>query len=200
MMRRSCGSFTSLTSHSSINSQTKIFNTRDFKNYIANMEDDIIKVSNDYYHYASRYDKKINNIINRYEERTNKLFIDLRYREAECRRLNNKLEYICKEVSKIKEYTNISYYICEASDANATSKASDANATSGDANATSGDANATNATSKASDEETSGNSGNSSKTRVRYIAVIDTSDRLSKNIFVMLCIYTIFVFSMVITY
>ena len=162
MMRRSCGSFTSLTSHSSINSQTKIFNTRDFKNYIANMEDDIIKVSNDYYHYADKYDKKINNTINRYEERTNKLFIDLRYREAECRRLNNKLEYICKEVSKIKEYTNISNYICEASD-----------------------------------EETSGNSG---KTRVRYIAVIDTDNRLSKNIFVILCIYTIFVFSMVITY
>lgn len=164
-MRRSCGSFTSLTSNSSINSQTKIFNTRDFKNYIANMEDDIIKVSNDYYHYADKYDKKINNTINRYEERTNKLFIDLRYREAECRRLNNKLEYICKEVSKIKEYTNISNYICEASEA--------------------------------SDEETSGDSG---KTRARYIAVIDTSDRLSKNIFVILCIYTIFVFSMVITY
>lgn len=126
------------------------------------MEDDIIKVSNDYYHYADKYDKKINNTINRYEERTNKLFIDLRYREAECRRLNNKLEYICKEVSKIKEYTNISNYICEASD-----------------------------------EETSGNSG---KTIARYIAVIDTDDRLSKNIFVMLCIYTIFVFSMVITY
>ena len=126
------------------------------------MEDDIIKVSNDYYHYADKYDKKINNTINRYEERTNKLFIDLRYREAECRRLNNKLEYICKEVSKIKEYTNISNYICEASD-----------------------------------EETSGNSG---KTRVRYIAVIDTDNRLSKNIFVILCIYTIFVFSMVITY
>lgn len=165
MMRRSCGSFTSLTSHSSINSQTKIFNTRDFKNYIANMEDDIIKVSNDYYHYADKYDKKINNTINRYEERTNKLFIDLRYREAECRRLNNKLEYICKEVSKIKEYTNISNYICEASD-----------------------------------EETSGNSGDSGKTIARYIAVIDTDNRLSKNIFVILCIYTIFVFSMVITY
>ena len=132
------------------------------------MEEDIIKVSNDYYYYADKYDKKINNIINRYEERTNKLFIDLRYREAECRRLNNKLEYICKEVSKIKEYTNISYYICDASDANATSN--------------------------------SGVSGNSGKTRARYIAVIDTSDRLSKNIFVMLCIYTIFVFSMVITY
>lgn len=154
MMRRSCGSFTSLTSNSSINSQTKIFNTRDFKNYIANMEDDIIKVSNDYYHYASRYDKKINNIINRYDDRTNKLFIDLRYREAECKRLNNKLEYICKEVSKIKEYTNISNYICD------TSEASDTKETK----------------------------------------VIDIDDRISKNILVILCIYTIFVFSLVITY
>ena len=147
------------------------------------MEDDIIKVSNDYYHYADRYDKKINKIYNRYEERTNKLFIDLRYREAECRRLNNKLEYICKEVSKIKEYTDISNYICDVSD---TSKASDANATSKASDA--------NATSKASGEENRG------KTRARYIAVIDTSDRLSKNIFVILCIYTIFVFSLVITY
>ena len=153
-MRRSCGSFTSLTSHSSINSQTKIFNTRDFKNYIANMEDDIIKVSNDYYHYASRYDKKINNIINRYDDRTNKLYIDLRYRQAECKKLNNKLEYICKEVSKIKDYTNITNYICDAND----------------------------------DTDTNGTK------------VLDADDRLSKNILVILCIYTIFVFYLVITY
>jgi hypothetical protein len=160
MMRRSCGSFTSLTSNSSINSQTKIFNTRDFKNYIANMEDDIIKVSNDYYHYASRYDKKINNIINRYDDRTNKLYIDLRYRQAECKKLNIKLEYICKEVSKIKDYTNITNYICEVSDANGTNGTTDANSTK----------------------------------------VIDADDRISKNILVILCIYTIFVFSLVITY
>jgi hypothetical protein len=160
MMRRSCGSFTSLTSNSSINSQTKIFNTRDFKNYIANMEDDIIKVSNDYYHYASRYEKKINNIINRYDDRTNKLYIDLRYRQAECKKLNIKLEYICKEVSKIKEYTNITNYICDAKELDRDSSESD----------------------------------------TRYIAVIDTSDRISKNILVILCIYTIFVFSLVITY
>ena len=118
------------------------------------MEDDIIKVSNDYYHYADKYDKKINNIINRYDDRTNKLFIDLRYRQAECKRLNNKLEYICKEVSKIKEYTNISNYICD------TSEASDTKETK----------------------------------------VIDIDDRISKNILVILCIYTIFVFSLVITY
>jgi hypothetical protein len=154
MMRRSCGSFTSLTSHSSINSQTKIFNTRDFKNYIANMEDDIIKVSNDYYHYADKYDKKINNIINRYDDRTNKLYIDLRYRQAECKKLNIKLEYICKEVSKIKDYTNITNYICDTSDATGT---------------------------------------NGTK-------VIDIEDRLCKNILVLLCVYTLFVFSLVITY
>ena len=112
------------------------------------MEDDIIKVSNDYYHYASRYDKKINNIINRYDDRTNKLYIDLRYRQAECKKLNNKLEYICEEVSKIKDYTNITNYICDA---------------------------------------------NGTK-------VLDADDRLSKNILVILCIYTIFVFSLVITY
>lgn len=115
-MRRSCGSFTSLTSHSSINSQTKIFNTRDFKNYIANMEEDIIKVSNDYYHYADRYDKKINNLYNRYEERTNKLFIDLRYREAECKRLNNRLDYLFKEFKMNKNITGNSTIYCDPVD------------------------------------------------------------------------------------
>lgn len=112
-MRRSCGSLTSLTSHSSINSQTKIFNTRDFKNYIANMEEDIIKVSNDYYHYADRYDKKINNLYNRYEERTNKLFIDLRYREAECKRLNNRLDYLFKELKMNKNITGNTSIYCD---------------------------------------------------------------------------------------
>ncbi len=151
MMRRSCGSFTSLTSHSSINSQTKIFNTRDFKNYIANMEDDIIKVSNDYYHFAEKYDKRLYNIINRYDDRTNKLFMDLRYREAEYRRLNNKIEYIGREVCKIKNDTNITKYICDTRDATGTK-------------------------------------------------AIDIEDRLCKNILVLLCVYTLFVFSLVITY
>ena len=58
MKRLSCGSLTSLTSMNSINSQTKIFNTRDFQKYIANMEEDIIKISNDYYYLRDRYDKK----------------------------------------------------------------------------------------------------------------------------------------------
>ena len=149
-MRRSCGSFTSLASHSSINSQTKIFNSKDFKNYIANMEDDIIKVSNDYYHFAEKYDKRLYNIINRYDDRTNKLFIDLRYRDAECRRLNKKIDYISKEVSKIKEGSNNTKYICDITD-------------------------------------------------IRK-DIIESGDRISNNIFIILCIYTIYVFSLVITY
>uniref|UniRef100_A0A6C0K5P2 Uncharacterized protein n=1 Tax=viral metagenome TaxID=1070528 RepID=A0A6C0K5P2_9ZZZZ len=149
-MRRSCGSFTSLVSHSSINSQTKILNSKDFKNYIANMEDDIIKLFNDYYHFADKYDKKLYHIINRYDDRTNKLFIDLRYRDAESRRLNNKIDYISKEVSKIKEGSNNTIYICDMTDIKKD--------------------------------------------------IIDTGDRISNNIFIILCIYTIYVFSLVITY
>jgi hypothetical protein len=114
------------------------------------MEDDIIKVSNDYYHFAEKYDKKLYHIINRYDDRTNKLFIDLRYRDAECRRLNNKIDYISKEVSKIKEGSNNTKYICDITDIKEN--------------------------------------------------VIDTGDRISNNIFIILCIYTIYVFSLVITY
>jgi hypothetical protein len=150
MMSRSCGSFTSLVSHSSINSHTKILNSKDFKNYIANIEDYIIKVSNDCYHFADKYDKKLYHIINRYDDRTNKLFIDLRYRDAECRRLNNKIDYISKEVSKIKEGSNNTIYICDITD-------------------------------------------------IRK-DIIESGDRISNNIFIILCIYTIYVLSLVITY
>ena len=101
MKRLSCGSLTSLTSMNSINSinsQTKIFNTRDFQKYIANMEEDIIKISNDYYYLRDRYDKKIDNIINRYEGRTNNLYIDLRRREWDYTRLSKKIDNINKTV------------------------------------------------------------------------------------------------------
>ena len=91
MKRNSFGSLTSLTS---INSQTKIFNTKDFQKYIANMEEDIIKVSNDYYYLRDRYDKKIDNIINRYEGRTNNLYIDLRRREGDYIILSKKIDNI----------------------------------------------------------------------------------------------------------
>ena len=100
-MRRSCDSFNSLTSiatsiatslasHSSINSRTKLYNNRDFQKYIATMEDDILRNSNHCY----TIDKKINNIVNRYENRTNQLFMDLRKREIEHKRLCNKMGYI----------------------------------------------------------------------------------------------------------
>lgn len=92
----------SLTSMNSINSLTKIFNNRDFQKYIANMEEDIIKVSNDYYYFTQKFDSKIDNIINRYEGKTNKLYIDLRNREWDYERLNNKIEYIIKELHEYK--------------------------------------------------------------------------------------------------
>jgi hypothetical protein len=58
------------------------------------MEDDIAKVSNDYYHYTDKYDKKMLNIIRQFDSKTNKLYIDLRNRENDYRRLNKKVEYL----------------------------------------------------------------------------------------------------------
>jgi len=54
------------------------------------MEDDILRNSNHCY----KIDKKINNIVNRYENRTNQLFMDLRRRETEHKRLCNKMGYL----------------------------------------------------------------------------------------------------------
>jgi hypothetical protein len=57
------------------------------------MEDDILRNSNHCY----TIDKKINNIVNRYENRTNQLFMDLRQREIEHKRLCNKVAKAAKE-------------------------------------------------------------------------------------------------------
>jgi hypothetical protein len=115
-MRRSCNSLTSinsLTSHnsfnsttslSSIGSRTKIYNNRDFQRYIANMDEDIIRVSNHYYSFSEKYNNKINNIVNRYENRTNQLFMDLRHREVDYRRLNCKIDNILKNISTTTVY------------------------------------------------------------------------------------------------
>jgi hypothetical protein len=90
-MRRAGESFNSLTSimsfnsRSSINSRTKLYNTKDLQRYIANIEDDIIRNTN----HCVKNDKKIDNIVNRYENRTNMLFMDLRHRETEHKRLYN---------------------------------------------------------------------------------------------------------------
>jgi hypothetical protein len=77
-------------------------NNRDLQKNIANMEEDIMKVSNDYYCFTEKYDKKINNIINRYEGRTNKLYIDLRNRDCDYKTLNKKVDNIIKEFNEYK--------------------------------------------------------------------------------------------------
>jgi len=58
------------------------------------MEDDIAKVSNYFYHYIDKYDEKLLNIIHRFDSKTNKLYIDLRNRENDYRRLNKKVDYL----------------------------------------------------------------------------------------------------------
>ena len=58
------------------------------------MEEDIIKISNDYYYYTDKYDKRLINIVDRFDSRTNKIYMDLRNRESDYRRLNKKVEYL----------------------------------------------------------------------------------------------------------
>jgi hypothetical protein len=95
-------SYNSLTSLSSINSRTKIYNYRDYQKYIENMDEDIIKISNNYFYFSENINKKINKIIDKYDNKINKLYIDLRYRENDYKRLNNKIEYIIKDFNKYK--------------------------------------------------------------------------------------------------
>jgi hypothetical protein len=109
-MKYSSSSLTSLKSINStppINSLTNIFNNRDFQKYIANMEENIIKISNDYYYFTQKYDTKIDNIINRYDGKANKLFIDLRNRDCDYKRFNKKIENIIKD---LQEYKNKKLY------------------------------------------------------------------------------------------
>jgi len=167
-MRRCHGSLTSLTSlsshishnsNTSINSRTKIFNNTNIQQQIANIEDDIIKICNDYHYFTDKFDKKINNIVNRYEGRTNKLFIDLRHRETECKKLNIKIEHIWKELKNINN-TNNTTNIKDIKDTNNTKYMH----------------------------------------YQSYQPNLKEVDRLSNNILFVLCLYTLFVISMVITY
>jgi uncharacterized protein with gpF-like domain len=118
----SLNSLNSLTSHhsatslSSISSRTKIYNNRDFQRYIANMEEDIIRIANHYYYFSEKYDKKINNIVNRYENRTNQLFMDLRHREAEYKRMCSKMDYTLKNADVATAATDYKVSICEIGD------------------------------------------------------------------------------------
>jgi hypothetical protein len=110
MRRSSINSSTSLKSLTSINSSgNKLFNisNKDFQKYIASIEDDIIKVNNDYYYLTNKFDRKLNNIINRFDGRTNSLFIDIRNRESEYRKMNMKIENIIKDINECKKNTCI---------------------------------------------------------------------------------------------
>ena len=103
-------SLQSSTSMNSMNSITKINNNRGFQKYVADIEYDIIKVSNDYYYFTNKFNKKINNIINiinRYEGRTNSLFIDIRNRESDYRKMNIKIENIINDLNECKKNTCI---------------------------------------------------------------------------------------------
>ena len=75
------------------------------------MEEDIIKVSNDYYYFTQKYDTKIDNIINRYDGKTNKLFIDLRNRECDYARFNKKIESIINDLQEYKNNNNKPIFI-----------------------------------------------------------------------------------------
>ena len=110
MRRSSINSSTSLKSLTSINSSgTKLFNVsnKDFQKYIASMEDDIMKVNNDYYYLTNKFDRKLTNIINRFDGRTNSLFIDIRNRESEYRKMNINIENIIKDLNECKKNTCI---------------------------------------------------------------------------------------------
>jgi hypothetical protein len=110
MRSSSINSSTSLKSLTSINSSgNKLFNisNKDFQKYIASIEDDIIKVNNDYYYLTNKFDRKLNNIINRFDGRTNSLFIDIRNRESEYRKMNMKIENIIKDLNECKKNTCI---------------------------------------------------------------------------------------------
>lgn len=75
------------------------------------MEEDIIRVSNHYFYFSEKYNKKINNIVNRYENRTNQLFMDLRHREDDYRRVRCKIENILKNASTTTDYKISNIYI-----------------------------------------------------------------------------------------
>jgi len=110
MRRSSINSSTSLKSLTSINSSgAKLFNVsnKDFQKYIASMEDDIMKVNNDYYYLTNKFDRKLTNIINRFDGRTNSLFIDIRNRESEYRKMNINIENIIKDLNECKKNTCI---------------------------------------------------------------------------------------------
>jgi hypothetical protein len=102
-MRRSTKSVDSLTSTKSVDSLSSLTSSRSKLNSnISNIEDDIIRISNDYYYYSNVFNNKINNIVDRYEGRTNKLYVNYMNRENDYIRLNAKIECITKDLQECK--------------------------------------------------------------------------------------------------
>ena len=96
----------SLTSTKSMNSLSSLSSSRSKSNSnisnISNIEEDIVRISNDYYYYSNVFNNKINNIVDRYEGRTNKLYINFMNREDDYKRLNAKIECIMKDLQECK--------------------------------------------------------------------------------------------------
>lgn len=102
-MRRSTKSEDSLTSTKSVDSLSSLTSSRSKSNSnISNIEEDITRISNDYYYYNDVFTKKINNVVDRYEERTNKLYINFMNIENDYKRLNAKIECITKDLQECK--------------------------------------------------------------------------------------------------
>ena len=104
-MRRSTKSEDSLTSTKSQDSLSSLTSSRSrskSNSNISNIEEDITRISNDYYYYNDVFTKKINNVVDRYEERTNKLYINFMNIEDDYKRLNAKIECITKDLQECK--------------------------------------------------------------------------------------------------
>ncbi len=104
-MRRSTKSEDSLTSTKSQDSLSSLTSSRSrskSNSNISNIEEDITRISNDYYYYNDVFTKKINNVVDRYEERTNKLYINFMNIENDYKRLNAKIECITKDLQECK--------------------------------------------------------------------------------------------------
>lgn len=92
---------TSTTSKSNTKHNFKIMND-DFNEFNSNFAEDIAEISNDYYYYTDVFNNKINNIVDRYERRTNKLYVNAMNREDDYKRMNANIECIMKDLQECK--------------------------------------------------------------------------------------------------
>ena len=96
----SLNSLTSTNSKSNTKQNFKIMND-DFNELNSNFAEDIAKISNDYY-YTDVFNNKLNNIVDRYERRTNKLYVNAMNREDDYKRMNANIECITKDLQECK--------------------------------------------------------------------------------------------------